>query len=158
MMTLKELEETADERNDSYVNLRSLHSTQSISGRQSLLTHNHVQYLSASDALRAYIDSFEGSHPLQSSLYQRTVEDLLLPKSVLSRTGERSLETGKSDTKEELHLYHNRKIIDESFNEILKRGFDRIEGEEKTFFFFVSCGLLYTVSGNDIMSSESFLW
>ncbi|XP_071844812.1 uncharacterized protein [Apostichopus japonicus] len=138
MMTLKELEETVDEVEENLrqqddgrqENFRNLHSTQSITGRQSLLTHEHVQYLSASDALSAYIDSFEDTHPLQTSLYQRTVEGLLLPKSVLSRTVNRSLETGKGNTKEELHLYHMRQIIDDSFNEILQKDKQRHDAED----------------------------
>lgn len=138
-MTLKELEETVDEveenlrqQDDSrQENFRNLHSTQSITGRQSLLTHEHVQHLSASDALSAYIDSFEDTHPLQTSLYQRSVEGLLLPKSVLSRTVNRSLETGKGNTKEELHLYHMRQIIDDSFNDILLKDEKRHNGESK---------------------------
>ncbi|PIK48934.1 hypothetical protein BSL78_14203, partial [Apostichopus japonicus] len=138
MMTLKELEETVDEVEENLRqqddgrqgNFRNFHSTQSITGRQSLLTHEHVQYLSASDALSAYIDSFEDAHPLQTSLYQRSVEGLLLPKSVLSRTVNRSLETGKGNTKEELHLYHMRQIIDDSFNEILQKDEKRHDAED----------------------------
>lgn len=141
-MTLRELEETAEDQDevmkrssstgtDSFkVQHGNLHSTQSITGRQSLLTLDHVQYTSASDALNAYINSFEESHPLETSsfIYRRTPEDLLLPQSVLSKTVERSLETGKNDTKEEFHLHNVKRIIDESYDEILRADLEREQG------------------------------
>ncbi|KAJ8029270.1 hypothetical protein HOLleu_28623 [Holothuria leucospilota] len=162
-MTLRELEETVDDQDEVMKRSSSstgnasfkvqggnLHSTQSMTGRQSLLTLDHVQYTSASDALNVYINSFEESHPLETSsyIYRRTPEDLLLPQSVLSKTVKRSLETGKNDTKEEFHLHNVKGIIDESYDEILRADLEK----ERADSVLPSSELLTRIPSSEVSS------
>ncbi|XP_022105906.1 uncharacterized protein LOC110987466 isoform X2 [Acanthaster planci] len=102
----------------------TLHSTQSLSGRSSIMTYKNKQYPSASAALAAYINDFEGAHPL-SMTYHRTVEDLLTPRSVLLRTVDRSLETSVRDTRAEWRRYVSKKLLDESYSEMMQADLER---------------------------------
>ncbi|XP_038068050.1 uncharacterized protein LOC119737642 [Patiria miniata] len=102
----------------------TLHSTQSLSGRSSIMTYKSTQYPSASAALAAYISDFEGAHP-PSKTYHRTVEDLLTPRSVLLRTVDRSLDTGVRDTRAEWRRYVSKKLLDESYSEMVQADLER---------------------------------
>ncbi|XP_041463903.1 uncharacterized protein LOC121414923 [Lytechinus variegatus] len=99
-------------------------SSQSLTGRASIMTYNHKQYPSASAALSDYISDYESQNSSQDSQsqpsYRRTVSDLLLPKSSLQKTVQRSLETGDQDTKDEFHRFNIRKLIDDSYEQILR--------------------------------------
>ncbi|XP_063956319.1 uncharacterized protein LOC129261538 [Lytechinus pictus] len=99
-------------------------SSQSLTGRASAMTYNHKQYPSASAALSDYISDYESQNSSQDSQsqpsYRRTVSDLLLPKSSLQKTAQRSLETGDQDTKDEFHRFNIRKLIDDSYEQILR--------------------------------------
>eukprot|EP00057_Strongylocentrotus_purpuratus_P006249 XP_011660723.1 PREDICTED: uncharacterized protein LOC105436648 [Strongylocentrotus purpuratus] len=100
------------------------HSSQSLTGRTSVMTYNHRQYPSASAALSDYISDYESQSSSQDSQsqpsYRRTVSDLLLPKTSLQKTVQRSLDTGDRDTKDEFHRYNVRKLIDDSYEQILR--------------------------------------
>ncbi|XP_072167504.1 uncharacterized protein [Diadema setosum] len=97
-----------------------LHSSQSLSGRASLLTYRNKQYPSATAALTDYIANYDNKKPGHSIPYRRTVSDLLLPKTTLQKTVQRSLETGIRDTKNEFHRFNIRKLIDDSYDTILR--------------------------------------
>ncbi|XP_071488684.1 uncharacterized protein [Diadema antillarum] len=97
-----------------------LHSSQSLSGRASLLTYCNKQYPSATAALTDYIANYDNKKPGHSIPYRRTVSDLLLPKTTLQKTVQRSLETGIRDTKNEFHRFNIRKLIDDSYDTILR--------------------------------------
>ncbi|XP_013415705.1 uncharacterized protein LOC106177472 isoform X2 [Lingula anatina] len=75
-------------------------------------------FTSASDALQAYIEDFEGKSPKVK--YERQVNNLLLPPTVLSQTVNRSLETGIRHTRDEKRLYDMKRMVDESFEKIVK--------------------------------------
>ncbi|XP_033110429.1 uncharacterized protein LOC117111585 [Anneissia japonica] len=122
----------------------SLHSTQSISGRTSILTYANKQYPSATDALQAYINDFE--HKQLNSPYRRTVEDLLSPKSVLLQTVERSLATGVRDTSAETQRHRIKKLIDESYNEIQRADLE----QDKAKQLIESSKELHRISSSDI--------
>ncbi|XP_033633934.1 uncharacterized protein LOC117295404 isoform X1 [Asterias rubens] len=106
----------------------TLHSTQSLSGRASIMTYNNTQYPSATAALAAYISDFEDANPL-SQTYHRTVEDLFTPRSVMLRTVDRSLETGVRDTSDEWRRYTSKKLLDESFSEMVQGDVERERAE-----------------------------
>ncbi|XP_071964798.1 uncharacterized protein [Antedon mediterranea] len=118
----------------------SLHSTQSISGRASILTYANRQYPSATDALHAYISDFDNTQ--SSSPYKRTVEDLLSPKSVLLQTVERSLATGVRDTRAESHRHAIKKLIDQSYEELLRADLEREKAKHP----------IQTISSSDLSS------
>ena len=104
----------------------TLHSSQSLTGRPSIMTYRNTQYPSATAALDAYISDFENQNP--SIIYHRTVEDLLSPRSLLQMTVQRSLETGIRDTREEERRYNMKKMLDESYHQIMRADIEMQKG------------------------------
>ncbi len=82
------------------------------------MTYRNTQYPSASAALDAYISDFENHNTSVS--YRRTVEDLLSPRSLLQLTVQRSLETGVRDTQAESRRHTMKKMMDESYQQIMR--------------------------------------
>ena len=106
----------------------TLHSSQSLTGRPSIMTYRNTQYPSATAALDAYISDFENQNP--SIIYHRTVEDLLSPRSLLQMTVQRSLETGIRDTREEERRYNMKKMLDESYHQIMRADIEMQKGRD----------------------------
>ena len=92
------------------------------------------EYLSATEALEAYISQYERQGLLcnKSGSYQRTVNDLLNPKSALHMTAERSLATGVRDTEKELKLADTKDSINESLLKMKKTMSLKAEGKNPT--------------------------
>ena len=63
-------------------------------------------------------------------MYHRTVEDLLSPRSLLQMTVQRSLETGVRDTREEERRYNMKKMLDESYHQIMRADIEMQKGRE----------------------------
>lgn len=79
------------------------------------------EFLSATEALEAYISQYEGRGLFSSTAtYKRTVTDLFNPKSSLLMTAERSLQTGVRATEQELNLADTKQSINESFARMKK--------------------------------------
>lgn len=89
------------------------------------------EFLSATDALEAYLSQYESQAFFKSQpTYKRTVNDLLNPKSALHMTAERSLETGVRATPTELKLADQRDSINESLLNMKKSVALKAEVEE----------------------------
>ena len=93
------------------------------------LVYREKEYTSASDALQAYIDEFDGSLSGGAPrTYQRSVHDLLTPRSVLAQTASRALDTGIRHTRDESRLHELKKMIDESLERIVLKDLDKTKG------------------------------
>ncbi|XP_045215778.2 uncharacterized protein LOC123566021 isoform X2 [Mercenaria mercenaria] len=89
------------------------------------------EFLSATDALEAYLSQYETQGFLNNQpTYKRTVNDLLNPKSALHMTAERSLETGIRATDTELRLADQKDSINESLLNMKKSVSLKAEVEE----------------------------
>lgn len=82
------------------------------------------EYNSATTALVAYVDIFKngncaGINKKPVLAYERKVGDLLLPKSCLQLTAERSLDCGIRDTPYEIQLYNQKKEIEKQHASLL---------------------------------------
>lgn len=82
------------------------------------------EYNSATTALVAYVDIFKngnctGTNKKPVLAYERKVGDLLLPKSCLQLTAERSLDCGIRDTPYEIQLYNQKKEIEKQHANLL---------------------------------------
>ncbi|KAJ8304652.1 hypothetical protein KUTeg_018235 [Tegillarca granosa] len=73
------------------------------------------EFISATEALQAYLDQYAGI-TINRQKYDRSVEDLLNPKSVLHMTADRSLQTGIRDTVKEMKLAETKDAITESYD------------------------------------------
>ncbi|WAQ98359.1 hypothetical protein MAR_022732 [Mya arenaria] len=78
------------------------------------------EYLSATDALEAYLGQYERQGLTTKPAYKRTVNDLLNPKSSLHLTAERSLDTGIRATDTELRLADQKEAVNESLYKMKK--------------------------------------
>lgn len=90
-----------------------------LKGVDTSLNFRNKDYPSASAALDAYISEFTGSETSPKQ-YKRDVNDLLLPRSILSQTVDRSLQTGVRHTQQEKRLYENKKLLDESYERVVQ--------------------------------------
>ena len=82
------------------------------------------EFNSATSALAAYIDIFKNgncpsTNKKQVPAYERNVGDLLLPKSCLQLTAERSLDCGVRDTPYEIQLFNQKKKIAKQHTNLL---------------------------------------
>lgn len=73
------------------------------------------EFISATEALQAYLDQYAGI-TINRQKYDRSVEDLLNPKSVLHMTADRSLQTGVRDTVKEMKLKETKDAITDSYD------------------------------------------
>ncbi|XP_021358497.1 uncharacterized protein LOC110453730 isoform X2 [Mizuhopecten yessoensis] len=87
------------------------------------------EFISASEALQAYMDQYAGLKP-KGDKYDMNVTDLLDPKSVLHQTAERSLKTGVRATPTELKLAQSRDSINNSYDRMNKSSALRAEAED----------------------------
>ncbi|XP_052276636.1 uncharacterized protein LOC127875922 isoform X3 [Dreissena polymorpha] len=78
------------------------------------------EFLSATDALEAYLSQYDPLGFANQPVYKRTVNDLLTPKSTLHMTAERSLETGVRATGTEMRLADQKDAINESLLKMKK--------------------------------------
>lgn len=85
------------------------------------------EFISASEALQAYLDQYIGIKP-KDDRYDMNVTDLLDPKSVLHMTAERSLKTGVRATPMEMKLAQSRDAINSSYDRMTKSSALRAEG------------------------------
>ncbi|XP_060062779.1 uncharacterized protein LOC132543307, partial [Ylistrum balloti] len=87
------------------------------------------EFISASEALQAYMDQYTGLKP-KGDKYDMNVTDLLDPKSVLHLTAERSLKTGVRATPTELKLAQSKDSINNSYDRMNKSSALRAEAED----------------------------
>ncbi|XP_069137917.1 uncharacterized protein [Argopecten irradians] len=87
------------------------------------------EFISASEALQAYMDQYTGLKP-KGDKYDMNVTDLLDPKSVLHMTAERSLKTGVRATPTELKLAQSKDSINNSYDRMNKSSALRAEAED----------------------------
>ena len=105
------------------------------------------KFLSATDALEAYLSQYESQGFLSNQpTYKRTVNDLLNPKSALHMTAERSLDTGIRATDKELHLADQKDSINESLLNMKKSVALKAEGM-MLYLLFATFGVSFFVRG-----------